>query len=106
MKGKIYIGLTTCSQKQDALNMIRILLDKGLIACGQVEGPIASHYIWEDGVQETQEWRVVLKFKIENDEGVFSSLKNEHPYQNPQWVYWEAGSSDEFSQWVNNPLGI
>jgi len=37
------------------LNMIRILLDKGLIACGQVEGPIASHYIWEDEVQETQE---------------------------------------------------
>lgn len=105
MNGKVYIGLTTCNQKQDALNMIKVLLDKGLIACGQVEGPIVSQYIWENETQETQEWRVVLKFKTGNEKGVFSALKKEHQYENPQWVYWEVGSSDEFFQWVNNPSG-
>jgi periplasmic divalent cation tolerance protein len=105
MNGKVYIGLTTCNQKQDALNMIKVLLDKGLIACGQVEGPIVSQYIWENETQEAQEWRVVLKFKTANEEGVFNALKKEHKYENPQWVYWEAGSSDEFFQWVNNPTG-
>ena len=106
MKGKIYIGLTTCNQKQDALNMIKILLDKGLIACGQVEGPFVSQYIWENETQKTQEWRVILKFKTKNEEKVFSTLKNEHKYENPQWVYWAVESSDEFFQWVNNPSEI
>ncbi len=106
MNEKVYIGLTTCNQKQDALNMIKVLLDKGLIACGQVEGPIVSQYIWENETQETQEWRVVLKFKTGNEKGVLSALKKEHHYENPQWVYWEVGSSDEFFQWVNNPSGI
>ena len=106
MKGKIYIGLTTCNQKQDALNMVKILLDKGLIACGQVEGPFVSQYIWENETQKTQEWRVILKFKTKNEEKVFSTLKNEHKYENPQWVYWAVESSDEFFQWVNNPSGI
>ena len=85
--------------------MIKVLLDKGLIACGQVEGPIVSQYIWENETQETQEWRVVLKFKTGNEKGVFSALKKEHQYENPHWVYWEVGSSDEFFQWVNNPSG-
>ena len=106
MKGKIYIGLTTCNQKQDALNMVKILLDKGLIACGQVEGPFVSQYIWENETQKTQEWRVILKFKTKNEEKVFSTLKNEHKYENPQWVYWAVESSDEFFQWVNNPSEI
>ena len=106
MNEKVYIGLTTCNQKQDALNMIKVLLDKGLIACGQVEGPIVSQYIWENETQETQEWRVVLKFKTGNEKGELSALKKELQYENPQWVYWEVGSSDEFFQWVNNPSGI
>ena len=106
MNGKVYIGLTTCNQKQDALNMIKVLLDKGLIACGQVEGPIVSQYIWKNETEKTQEWRVVLKFKTENEEGVFSALKKEHQYESPQWVYWAVESSDEFFQWVNNPSVI
>jgi periplasmic divalent cation tolerance protein len=106
MKAKIYIGLTTCNDKQNALHLIKVLLNKDLIACGQVEGPIVSRYIWEDGTQEAQEWRVVLKFKIGNEERVFKALKNEHQYETPQWVFWSVCSSDEFFQWVNNPTGI
>ena len=103
MNAKIYIGLTTCNDKKDALHIIKLLLTKGLIACGQVDGPIVSQYIWENKIQERQEWRVVLKFKIGNEKALHKALKSEHLYENPQWAYWQAGSSDEFSQWVNNP---
>ena len=105
MNPKIHIGLTTCNDKQNALHIIKLLLDEGLIACGQVQGPILSQYVWENEVQERQEWKVVLKFKIGNEKELYTVLKSEHQYETPQWVYWPAGSSDEFSQWVNNPSG-
>jgi periplasmic divalent cation tolerance protein len=102
MKAKIYIGLTTCKDKQHALHIIGILLNKGLIACGQVEGPIVSQYIWDNETQEDQEWRIVLKFKMGNEEKVYIVLKKEHQYETPQWVYWEVGGSDEICKWVNH----
>ena len=103
MKSKLVIGLTTCQSKESAITLIQSLLGKQLIACGQIEGPIKSIYLWEGKLTQETEWRVVLKFNKINCDELTTAIRVEHSYEIPQWVYWEIESSNEYSKWVNNP---
>ncbi len=103
MSLEISIGLTTCKEEDDALHLINTLLERGLIACGQLEGPILSKYTWNKEIRKETEWRILLKFKTGNQHKILNVLNVEHKYDVPQWVYWEAKCSQEFSRWVNDP---
>ena len=59
---EIGIGQTTCATQKDANLLVQILLDKGLLACGQIQGPISSKYLWKGKFEENEEWRISLKF--------------------------------------------
>ena len=79
------------------------LLTEGLIACGQVEGPIEAAYIWKGKKCKESEWRILMKFAPNLARNLELRLIELHPYENPQWNYWEATSSDEFGKWVHDP---
>ena len=104
MKSNLGIGLTTCQSKESAITLIRSLLAKQLIVCGQIEGPIISMYSWEGKLTQETEWRVVLKYKKINCSELTTAIKLEHSYEIPQWVYWEVESTNEYLKWANNPL--
>ena len=103
MKTNVGIGLTTCPNALNAKMIVRSLLERKIVSCGQVEGPILSFYTWENEKVECEEWRVVLKFKIENHREVLNQIKTQHEYGVPQWVYWESSSSKEYAQWIYDP---
>jgi len=60
-------------------------------------------YTWQNDLVESEEWRVVLKFKIENHHDILKQIKILHEYDVPQWVYWESSSSKEYAQWIHDP---
>jgi periplasmic divalent cation tolerance protein len=99
----IVLGQTTFSTKNDANLIAQALLDKELIACAQIEGPISSKYIWKGKPEQSKEWKVTLKFNEDNINSVTESLINLHPYENPEWVYWKARSTHKYANWVENP---
>lgn len=101
MKADLYIGFTTCETEEDAISLIDNLLEKSLIACGQVNGPILSKYSWEGKIKSEEEWQVTLKFKFSVKNEVLMTLLNYHKYENPQWVCHPVESSEEYSAWVN-----
>lgn len=103
METNVGIGLTTCPNVRNAKMIVHRLLEYKIISCGQVEGPISSFYTWEGEQVENKEWRVVLKFKIENQSDILKQIKKLHEYDNPQWVYWESSSSKEYAQWIHDP---
>jgi periplasmic divalent cation tolerance protein len=101
MKADLYIGLTTCETEDDAISLIDKLLEKSLIACGQIDGPIHSKYSWGGEIKSEKEWRVTLKFKISAKSEVLNTILIQHKYDNPEWVCHPAESTEKYATWVN-----
>ena len=102
MKLEIGIGLTTCSSIKAGKALVQRLLQKKLIACGQVEKEIESYYYWNGKKEVSREVRVVVKFKFGNEHEIEKLFLDEHEYKTPQWVYWNASGSAGYTSWVNN----
>ena len=97
---KIRVALTTFSSKENATNVVTQLIQKKLVACAQIEGPIQSSFFWENNYNQTSEWRVLLKFSKARENELFDEIHAIHEYQTPQWVVWSADSSSTYAEWV------
>ena len=102
-KPNIGIGQTTCSSQKDANLLAQVLLDNNLVACAQIEGPIVSKYNWKGNAEESKEWKLTLKFSNNNIISLTETLIQQHPYENPEWVYWKAKCTNKYANWVENP---
>ena len=101
MKVDLYIGFTTCETEEDAISLIDKLLEKSLIACGQIDGPIHSKYSWGGEIKSEKEWRVTLKFKISAKSEVLNTISTQHKFEIPEWVCHPAESTEKYAAWVN-----
>jgi periplasmic divalent cation tolerance protein len=103
MKQVIGIATTTCPNEKSANSIVGSLLKENLIACGQVEGPVKTNYLWKGKLVRENEWRVTMKFALDNRNELENRTNELHPYEVPQWVGWEATASKMYCQWINNP---
>jgi uncharacterized protein involved in tolerance to divalent cations len=91
---------TTFENQEDAERVVKVLLEKNLIACGQW-CDIVSAYNWKGQMRKDNE--VLLKVKTQdvlyND--CEKIIKENHPYEIPQIVAtrYEFGSKEYFD-WV------
>jgi len=99
---KIMVGTTTFPSKEDAVAAIDLHIRNNLAKCGQIEGPLESHYIWEGEKQVEIEWRVTFKYSLANKEALEKELHGNHPYVTPQWITWEGEAEKKFGSWVNS----
>jgi periplasmic divalent cation tolerance protein len=97
----IYIGWTTVSKEQDAHDLCNQLVEERLIACAQVSQPIQSIYQWNGEVKTEKEIIITLKFSGEKVEEVTKAIVDKHPYDLPQWIYFEAESTAGYADWVD-----
>ena len=100
MNSVIGIATTTCTNKKTASGIVDTLLFEGLIACGQIEGPIESSYIWDGKLNKEPEWRIVFKFPLDKAKKLEKKLNELHSYENPQWTTWKAEASQGYVNWV------
>ena len=96
--------LTTFPSRKSANETVKILVEKKLVACAQVDGPINSFYGWKDEMQEEQEWRVSLKTNKRNCKKAYDEILKIHPYDNPQWIVIEGKCSENYSNWIKQSL--
>mgnify|MGYP002846125100 CR=1 FL=1 len=103
MKMKIGVGVTTCSSKEMAADIVNELLLAKLIACGQIEGPVESTYRWKGKIEKESEWKITLKFDLDKRSELAKKIAKIHQYETPEWVTWEAGASEGYYDWIANP---
>jgi periplasmic divalent cation tolerance protein len=102
LKNEVKIATTTFSTEEKAIEYSKLLVGMKLVACAQIEGPIRSCYWWQQTIQESVEWRVVMKYSDLNEEKIKSQTVDKHEYDSPQWVSWTATSTESYSEWINN----
>lgn len=94
--------MTTVDDRGAADRMAQGLVERRLVACAQILGPVRSTYRWEGGVAEDEEWLLFLKTRQEIYAELEEAIKELHPYTVPEILavaVW-AGNAD-YLHWLD-----
>jgi periplasmic divalent cation tolerance protein len=79
----------------------RRLLEKRLISCVQIMGPIKSIYRWKGRIEEKEEWLCVMKSRTSFYKVIEREIKRLHTYEVPEIMAIEIDSVlPEYLRWV------
>ncbi len=96
---------TAFERSADAEKMATALLEKRLIACAQISGPVRSSYWWQGKVVSSEEYLLVMK----SDESLYYELeqcvRELHPYETPEIIATVITHlSEEYRHWLEKEL--
>lgn len=87
-------------------DIAEVLVERGLVACAQVIGPVESTYCWHGVLEQSSEYRLTLKTTQERISEVVGLIRSRHPYEVPEisvksydWVL------EEYARWVHSSVG-
>jgi len=91
----------TAADEDQAEDLARALLERGLIACANLLPRMRSLYLWNGEVQDDREVAMLLKTRQDRLEELIVAVERLHPYDVPCVVAWpiEAGS-EAYLDWV------
>ncbi len=92
---------TTTDSRAEAMELVRAAVEARLAACGQVAGPVASTYWWNDEVERSEEWFAFFKTPSDRYDELAAFLAERHSYDAPEIVApaLVAGSAS-FLNWI------
>jgi periplasmic divalent cation tolerance protein len=96
------LALTTLPDRAAAERLAATVVEEGLAACAQVEGPLLSHYRWEGRLCREEEWRLMLKVDADREPGLRRRVHELHPHRTPQWLVLGAEASEGYLRWVRS----
>lgn len=83
------------------MELARAVVEARLAACAQVTGPVASTYWWEDTVERTEEWLLVLKLPVSRYQEVAEFIAGRHSYDDPEITATPiVAGAESFLSWI------
>ena len=99
--GPMLIAWTTLSTRADAEKLAADVVAGRLAACAQVDGPIASHFVWQGRAERAEEFRVSIKFLPSQLTALEAFVLERHPYDTPEWVVVSAERvGEKYLSWM------
>lgn len=103
MNDFIYIYITNPT-KEEARSIVKHLLDKKLIACGNIWGPINSLYGWKDEFTDEEEFVLIAKTTEDKWEEVKDEVEKIHSYTIPCIVKIPVSSNKKYFDWLKGEI--
>ena len=95
--------ITTESSKKNALRMAKLLVQNKLAACVSIK-QIFSIYKWNDDIEETKEFEITIKSKLEFQDYLIEFLNKNSTYDIPQIIYKTFNSDIKYFDWLNQTI--
>ncbi|MBL9081466.1 MAG: divalent-cation tolerance protein CutA [Planctomycetales bacterium] len=94
--------VTTFSTRDEAESAAADLVDRRLVACAQVAGPVLSVYRWQGETERNDEYTLTLKTRADCYPAVEAALYELHSYDVPEIVALPlvAGHTD-YLKWID-----
>lgn len=98
--------LTTAGSEEEAEQIAATLLEKRLVACVQLVGPLTSHYRWRGKLEREREWQCLAKTEAAHYEAVEAEIRSVHSYEEPEILAIPvlAGSAG-YLAWISENVG-
>ncbi|MCO6043637.1 divalent-cation tolerance protein CutA [Aeoliella sp. ICT_H6.2] len=99
-----HVTITTTTGDHSVAEQIAAdLVDRRLVACAQIGGPIRSVYRWEGTVEFTEEIVLHLKTTAEQVDAVKQVIAKLHPYDVPEVIVTPIiDGSAEYLKWIDD----
>ena len=95
--------ITTESNKKNALRVAKLLIQNKLAACVSIK-QICSIYKWDDHIEETKEFEIAIKSKLELKDDLIELLLKITSYDVPQILYKRYHAGIKFFDWLNKTI--
>ncbi len=96
------VVLTTVASDEEAVTLVRGLLDRRLIACGTLLPGARSLYRWQGKVADEREVVVMLKTRSACLDSLRTAFAELHPYKVPELLALPVESGlEKYLEWIN-----
>jgi periplasmic divalent cation tolerance protein len=91
----------THDDREGLVGIVRELLVRRLIACGQIVGPIESHYRWQGKIEQADEWLALCKTTAAAAPKAIEAINQLHSYQVPEIVLLPIDTGlEQYVSWI------
>ncbi|MGA3212623.1 MAG: divalent-cation tolerance protein CutA [Terriglobales bacterium] len=95
------IVLTTAGTRDEARRIAHALVERRLAACANIVGPIESVYRWNNTVNVSEEWLLLIKTTASAFPAVNQAISELHSYELPECIQLPIeGGSSKYLQWI------
>ncbi len=93
--------LTTVSSREEAKTIASELVSRRLAACVNILGPISSVYRWQDAVENSEEFLLLIKSTEAQFRSIQDALGELHSYELPELISFTVESGAQpYLDWI------
>ncbi|MEM1538301.1 MAG: divalent-cation tolerance protein CutA [Candidatus Nezhaarchaeales archaeon] len=97
--------VVTTSSKEEAERIVRTTLEKRLVGCAQIIGPVTSTYWWQGRIEVAEEWLCLMKSRLDLYQDLEATIHSLHSYQVPEILAIPvATGSSKYLKWLDEVL--
>lgn len=101
------VVLTTVSNDDEAVRLVRTLLERRLIACGTLVPGARSLYRWQGKIADEREVVLLLKTRSARLEALREAFTELHPYKVPELLALAVDSGmEKYLEWINGETSL
>jgi periplasmic divalent cation tolerance protein len=99
--------MTTVATPDEAVALIRELLDRQLIACGTILPGARSLFRWEGRIADEQEMVLLLKTRSARLDALQKAFAEVHPYKVPELLALPVVAGlDRYLAWITDETSL
>lgn len=98
--GIVIVVRTTYPDRVTAEDQSRKFVAASVAACGQIEGPTLSTYVWQGAIERAEEWRCTLKTSSVALPACLAAIRASHPYAVPELTWERVRATSDYAAWV------
>lgn len=97
--------MVTTSSREEAEKIATTLLERKLIACANILGPVSSRFWWQGKIDSAEEYMIFMKTKRELFDQVADNVKQLHSYEVPEIIALPiVEGAKPYLEWINSNL--
>ena len=101
------VVLTTVSNDDEAVTLVKTLLERRLIACGTLVPGARSLYRWQGKIADEQETLLLLKTRSARVEALQEAFKELHPYKVPELLALSVDTGlEKYVEWITGETSL
>jgi periplasmic divalent cation tolerance protein len=101
------VVLTTVSTDEEAVTLVKALLERRLIACGTLVPGARSIYRWQGKISDEREVLLLLKTRSARVEPLQAAFKELHPYKVPELLVLSVDTGlEKYLEWINGETSL
>ncbi len=100
----VYIIIST-APKGAGEKIAKTLVEERKIACVNIIKDVKSFFVWKGEVNREDEEVLIMKTSGEKVREVMERIREIHPYEVPEILYFRVDGSEDYISWVYEVVG-